>query len=61
MSDLWVIFWVKLLASALLTVLIIGGFHLFGYWIYWWAAALISLVFVFGGWLILDGDWFGEL
>lgn len=52
-------FLLKLLASALLTVLIKGGVALLQHSIAWWAAALISLVVVFGGFLILssDGDW----
>lgn len=25
-------------------------------WLIWWAAFLIALVVVFGGWLILSGD-----
>ena len=49
----------KVLASAVLTVLIKGGVALFQHSIAWWAAALIALVVVFGGFLILDsdGDW----
>lgn len=49
----------KVLASAVLTVLIKGGVALFQHSIAWWTAALIALVVVFGGFLILDsdGDW----
>ncbi|MFG3710997.1 hypothetical protein [Micromonospora sp. NPDC047730] len=50
-------FWAKILASALLTLLIKGGVALAGHWIAWWFAALISLVVVFGGWFIITGDW----
>lgn len=50
----------KLIGAALLTLLIKGGVAVFDHWIAWWLAALISLVVVFGGWLILidlDGAW----
>lgn len=53
-------FLIKLAASVVLTLLIKGGVTLFDHWIAWWLAALISLVVVFGGWLILDdidGAW----
>ncbi|MEU7170363.1 hypothetical protein ABZ949_02580 [Micromonospora tulbaghiae] len=50
----------KLLASAILTLLIKGGVAMFDHWIAWWLAAAIALVLVFGGWLIitnLDEGW----
>lgn len=50
----------KLFVSVGITVAIKGGVALFGHWIAWWLAALISLVVVFGGWLIIvdsDGAW----
>jgi hypothetical protein len=53
-------FLIKLALSAVLTLLIKGGVALFDHWIAWWLAALISLVVVFGGWLIVtnvDGAW----
>lgn len=53
-------FLIKLLISAVVTLLIKGGVALFDHWIAWWLAALIALVVVFGGWLILadtDGAW----
>lgn len=53
-------FLLKLLASAVLTLLIKGGVALFNHWIAWWLAAVIALVITFGGWLILvdsDGSW----
>lgn len=50
----------KFFLSAILTVLIMWVVDLTGHWIAWWAAAAISLVLVFGGFLILDddADWF---
>lgn len=53
-------FFAKLLLSAVVTLLIKGGVALFHHSIAWWLAALIALVFVFGGWLIItniDGAW----
>lgn len=53
-------FLAKLLVSAAFALLIKAGVALSGHWIAWWLAALISLVVVFGGWLILvdtDGAW----
>lgn len=53
-------FLLKLFISGGLAVAIKGGFALFGASIAWWLAALISLVVVFGGWLIIvdsDGAW----
>jgi len=50
-------FLLKLLFSAVVTLLIKGGVALFDHWIAWWLAALIALVVVFGGWLVLvDSD-----
>lgn len=46
---------VRLLISAVLTVAIKGGVAMFNHSIAWWAAALIALVIVFGGFLIF-GD-----
>jgi uncharacterized membrane protein YqgA involved in biofilm formation len=51
---------IRLLLSAVLTLLIKGGVALFQHSIAWWAAALIALVVVFGSFLILgdsDGWW----
>jgi hypothetical protein len=52
---------VKLLISALLTVLIKAGVALLGHSVAWWLAALIALVVVFGGWFVIvdsdDGWW----
>ncbi len=56
MNDLMI----RLVLSAVLTLLIKGGVALFQHSIAWWAAALIALVVVFGGFLILgdsDGWW----
>jgi hypothetical protein len=53
-------FLIKLAVSVVLTLIIKAGFALFDHWIAWWLAALISLVVVFGGWLIItntDGAW----
>lgn len=50
-------FVIKLVLSAVLMGLIMGGFALFGHHIVWWLAGLIALVVVFGGWLIISGDW----
>jgi hypothetical protein len=51
---------VKLVLAAVLMVVLMVGFALFGHHVAWWAAALISVVCVFGGVLILDDDhdWF---
>jgi hypothetical protein len=51
---------IRLLLSAVLTLAIKGGVALFHHSIAWWAALLIALVVVFGGFLILsDSDgWF---
>ena len=47
----------KLIISAFLTLIIKGGVALVGHTIAWWLAGLISLVVVFGGFLIfIDGD-----
>jgi hypothetical protein len=46
----------KVIIAAVLTLAIKGGVALFHHWIAWWLAALISIVVVFGGFLILDGD-----
>lgn len=46
----------RLLASALLTLVIRGVVAATGHSIEWLWAALIALVVVFGGWLILSGD-----
>lgn len=53
-------FLVKLILSAVLSVVIKVGVEAFGHWIAWWAAILIALVVVFGGLLFLDDDteWF---
>lgn len=51
---------IRLALSVVLTLAIKGGVALFQHSIAWWAAALISLVVVFGGFLILgdsDGWW----
>jgi len=53
-------FILKLLGAALLAVLIKGGVALAHHSIAWWAAGLIALVVVYGGFLIIDnsdGDW----
>lgn len=48
---------IRLLLSAVLTLLIKGGVAVFGHSIAWWFAAVIALVLVFGGWFILvDSD-----
>lgn len=49
----------RVLLAAVLALAIKGGVALFHHSIAWWAAALIALVFVFGGVLILgdDSDW----
>lgn len=53
-------FFFKLALSAVVTVLIRWGVDLSGHWIAWWAAALIALMVVFGGFLLFDDDveWF---
>ncbi|MGW4528358.1 hypothetical protein [Amycolatopsis sp. NPDC004378] len=45
---------VKLGISVVLFGLIEGGFALAGHHIVWWAAAIIALAAVFGGWLIIE-------
>lgn len=52
-------FLIKLVLSAIVTLLIKGGFALFGASIHWILAALIALVVVFGGWFIVvhSDDW----
>jgi hypothetical protein len=50
----------KLSASAVLTVIIKILVAAFNHSIAWWLAAAIALVLVFGGWLIVinaDGAW----
>lgn len=57
----WPTFALQVGTSALLTLGIKGGVAIAGHWIAWWAAALIALAVVFGGFLFLDGDtdgWF---
>lgn len=49
-------FLLRLIFSAILALAIKGGVALFHHSIAWWAAALIALVIVFGGFLILSGD-----
>lgn len=46
----------RLALTVLCTLLIKGCVALAGHSIEWWIAGLISLVIVFGGFLILDGD-----
>ncbi len=43
--------------SAILTALIKGGVALAGFTIATWIAFLISLLFVFTGWLVFSSDW----
>lgn len=50
-------FLIKAVLSAALTLLIKGGVAAFGHSIAWWAAGVIAVVLVFGGWLVLSGDW----
>jgi hypothetical protein len=40
-----------------LAALIKAGVALAGHSIAWWLAALIAAVLVYGGFLIIDGDW----
>lgn len=52
-------FLIKTGLSGILWAAIYWGVQVFGHWIAWWAALLISVVFVFGGFLLLTGDdWF---
>jgi hypothetical protein len=46
-------FLIKLVLSAVVTLIIKGGVALLGASIAWWLAAMIALVLVFGGWLII--------
>ena len=52
-------FLVKLGLSAVVTLIVKGGFAVFGSSIAWWAAALFALGIVFlGDWLLdSDGGW----
>lgn len=57
-TEWWLLQLLKLFVSAIVALLIIGGVAAFGHHIAYWAAGLIAVVFVFGGWLIISGDWF---
>lgn len=50
-------FIIKLVISAAFMVLIKIGVAAFHHSISWLIAAFISLIIVFGGWLLIDGDW----
>lgn len=47
-------FLVKLGISVIFSVLLYYGIQLFDTYIHYWLSLVISLVVVFGGWLILD-------
>jgi hypothetical protein len=47
----------KLAGAFVLSLLIYGGVEVAGHHIEYWLAGLIALVVVFGGFLIIDGDW----
>lgn len=50
-------FLLKLLGTAFLAALIKAGTAVTGHWRPWWAAVLIAVVVVFGGFLLLgDSD-----
>lgn len=50
-------FWISFGAMVTIALLLIGGVAAFGHHIAYWLAFLISAVFVYGGFLIFDGDW----
>lgn len=51
-------FLLKFILAVVLSLGIYYGVEAFGHWIAWWAAFLIGFFVIFGGWLILTGDWF---
>lgn len=50
-------FLIKIVATFILGLVIIGSVAAFGHHIVYAVAFLIAAVVVFGGWLILDEDW----
>lgn len=56
-DDMVFEFGVKAALTVVLGFGIIGGVALFGHHIAYWAAFLIAALFVWGGWIVLDGDW----
>lgn len=59
-GDLAWLVTVRLVLSAVVFAVIEGVTHAMGHHVLWWAAALISLVLVFGGWLVIDSDWWTD-